>query len=194
MLKKEVIYREILTKVLEEKQFSFTQLSLSKKFGFSLSTISNALKPLEQAGAVEKKKRSFSLIDARKALAFWATARRLNKDIVYSTRSSLPVRKIEGSMPPGSVFTAYSGYRFLFEDAPADYGEVYLYADQETQKELEERFPKKEGPPNIFVLQKDSFMPKADIAPIAQIYVDLWNLKEWYARDFLDALERRLFE
>ena len=25
-----------------------------------------------------------------------------------------------------------------------------------------------------------------------QIFVDLWNLKEWYAKDYLNALERRL--
>jgi hypothetical protein len=30
------------------------------------------------------------------------------------------------------------------------------------------------------------------LAPIAQIFVDLWNIREWYAKDYLDALSRRL--
>lgn len=192
--KKEAVYRYILSEAIERKQFSFTQLSLSKTFGISLSTVSNALKPLEQIGAIEKRARSFNIIDVRKALSFWATARNITKDIVYSARSDLPVQKIEAGMPAEAVFTAYSGYRFLYNEAPADYGEIYAYADKKTLEEIKERFPETKGPPNIFVLEKDGFMLGGNIAPIPQIYVDLWNLREWYARDYLDALERRLFK
>ncbi len=192
MRKKEILYREMLTEAIESKILTFTQLALSKKFGFSLSTVNNALKPLEQIGAIEKRERYFQLVDAHKLLTFWATTRNLAKDILYSTRAEMPVQKIEGSMPPGATFTAYSGYRFLFNEAPADYGEVYVYADEKTLEEIKKRFPEKKGPSNIFVLETDAFMPER-IAPRAQIYADLWNLKEWYAKDFLDALERRLF-
>jgi hypothetical protein len=177
---------------LERKQFQFTQLALSKKFGFSLSTVNNALKPPVQIGAIEKRERSFRIVDAHKLLTFWATARNLSRDILYSTRAEMPVQKIEGNMPAGAFFTAYSGYRFLFSESPADYGEVYVCADEKTLEEIKRRFPEKKGPPNIFILKKDAFMP-GKIAPKAQIYADLWNLKEWYARDFLNALERRLF-
>ena len=192
MLKKEILYREMLTEALESKILSFTQLALSRKFGFSLSTVNNALKPLEQIGAIEKRERSFRIVDVQKLLTFWATTRNLAKDIVYSTRAEMPVQKIEGSMPAGATFTAYSGYRFLFNESPADYGEVYVYADEKALEEIKKRFPEKKGPPNIFVLEKDAFMPER-IAPKAQIYADLWNLKEWYAKEFLNALERRLF-
>jgi len=194
MKKKEVLYRYILTEALERKQLSFTQLSLSKKFRFSLSTVNNALKPLEAMGAVEKRTRSFNIIDLRKILIIWATARNITKDIRYTTRSDLPVQKIEGGMPADVVFTAYSAYRFLYNEAPADYGEVYVYADRKALEEIKERFPKSKGPPNIFVLEKDEYMPSGNIAPIPQIYVDLWNLKEWYAKEYLDALERRMFK
>ena len=216
MLKKEIIYREMLTEALESKILSFTQLALSRKFNFSLSTVNNALKPLEQIGAIEKRERSFQLVDVHKLLTFWATTRNLSRDILYSTRAEMPVQKIEGNMPAGAAFTAYSGYRFLFNEAPADYGEAYVYADEKTLEEIKERFPETgnrmaetrkvsasyreaiwklgtgKGPPNVFVLEKDAFMPER-IAPKAQIYADLWNLKEWYAKDFLNALERRLF-
>lgn len=193
MLKKEIIYRELLSEATESKTLEFTQLALSKKFGFSLSTVNNALKPLEQMGAIEKRGRSFLLTDVKKILTYWATARNLQRDILYSTRAEMPVQKIEGSMPQGIVFTAYSGYRFLFRESPADYGEVYLYAGKKELEEITERFPLKKGPPNLFILEKDPFMGEGEIAPLPQLYVDLWNLREWYARDFLDALERRMF-
>lgn len=190
--KKEVIYREILTRAIEEKQFRFTQLALSKKFGFSLSTISNALEPLERIGAVEKLPRSFAIIDIKKALTYWASERNLMKDIIYSTRSDLPIQKIEGSMPAEVIFTAYSAYRLKYNDAPADYGEVYVYADKKTLEEIKERFLPKKGPPNIVVLEKDDYMGEKSFAPAPQVFVDLWNLREWYAKDYLDALSGRL--
>jgi len=30
--------------------------------------------------------------------------------------------------------------------------------------------------------------------PLAQVFVDLWNLPEWYAKEFVQALEKRIFE
>jgi predicted transcriptional regulator len=153
MKKKEIVYRTILDNTMQKKQASFTQLDLSKKLKFSLSTINNALKPLEEIGAIEKKPRSFIISDVRKALLFWASVRRLSKDIIYSTRSESSVQKIEGEMPAGVVFTAYSGYRLFFNEAPADYSEVYAYAD--SIEEIKERFPERKGPKNLFILQKD---------------------------------------
>lgn len=190
--KKEVIYREILTLALEKKQLRFTQLALSRKFGFSLSTISNALAPLERIGAVEKHPRSFAIVDIKKAMTYWASERNLKRDILYSTRADMPVQKIEGSMPAGVIFTAYSAYRLKYDDAPADYGEVYVYADKDTLEEIKERFPQTKGPPNIVVLEKDDHMKDQGLAPAPQIFVDLWNIREWYAKDYLDALSRRI--
>ncbi|MBI5252968.1 MAG: hypothetical protein HY930_01010, partial [Euryarchaeota archaeon] len=86
MLKKEIIYREILTEALENKHFDFKQLALSKKFGFSISTVSNAVRPLAAIGAVEIEQRGFRLADAAKALLYWATVRKFEKEIAYRTR------------------------------------------------------------------------------------------------------------
>lgn len=191
--KKEVVYREILTQALQHNQFSFTQLHLSKKFNISLSTVNNALKPLERIGIIEKRTRSFTLIDTRKLLLFWASERKLNKDIIYTTRSELSLKKIESLMPSKTSFTAYTAYRLQFNDAPADYGEVYVYSNQKTLEEIKERFPPKKGHANIIVLEKDQFLSNNPTMPLPQIYVDLWNIKEWYAKDYLDALEKRLF-
>jgi hypothetical protein len=179
---------------IKQNHFRFTQLGLSKKFGFSLSTISNALSPLERIGAIEKHTRSFALVDMKKALIYFASERNLKKDILYTTRKDMPIQKIEGSMPAGVFFTAFSAYRMKYNDAPADYGEVYLYADKETLDEIKERFPQNKGPPNIIVLEKDGFMKQGNFAPIPQVFVDLWNIREWYAKDYFNSLSKRLFK
>lgn len=187
---REVIYRELLESVLK-KNSQFTQLALSKKFKFSLSTVNNALRPLNELGIITKKLRGFEVIDARKLLLYWASIRKLSKDVIYSTSVNLPVMKIESSLPKGCIFTAFSAYRLLYKDAPADYSEVYIYANESIVEEIKKRFPQKQGQKNLIVLEQDKFLV-GNITPSSQVYVDLWNIKDWYARDFLDALERRL--
>jgi len=39
-------------------------------------------------------------------------------------------------------------------------------------------------------LRKDFEMKAKASLPL--VYIDLWNLKEWYAKEFLNALEERL--
>jgi len=46
--------------------------------------------------------------------------------------------------------------------------------------------------PNLFILKKDKALDKYPSIPLSQIFVDLWNLKEWYAKDFLNALENKI--
>lgn len=192
MKKKEWVYREVLTAFLASKRTEFTQLALSRKLGISLSTVNNALCPLERMGAVEAKRMGFALTDWRKLLAYWASERELQKDIIYSTRCDMDVSRIEKTMPSGTVYTAYSGCKFLFSDVPADYGEVYAYADTEVAKKIEEMHPYAKGPANLFVLKKDGMMNAEKwVAPLPQLYVDLWNLPQWYAKEFVLALERR---
>lgn len=192
MLKKEVIYREILTKALEERQFDFKQLALAKKFGFSLSTLNHALKPLSSMGAVDVGSRGFKLSDIKKALLYWATVRKFERDVFYNTRMEESAIEIEKNVPASAIFTCYTGYKFLFRDIPADYSEVYFYLPEEEAEEAELRFPPRKGPANVFVLKADKWLAERKIAPAAQIFVDLWNLKTWYAGDFVKALEERL--
>lgn len=186
MKKKEIIYDYILTEAIENKKYTFTQLAISKKFSFSLSTVSNALKPLASIGAIEKKTRSFVLVDTEKTLLYWATIRKFEKDIIYSTRIELPVSEIEALAPSSVIFTAYSAYKFIFKDAPADYSEVYFYICEADLEEVKKRFPERKGPPNLFVLIGKG----KNIVSKAQLFADLWNIKTWYAKEFLNAFER----
>jgi DNA-binding transcriptional regulator YhcF (GntR family) len=193
MKKKEWVYREVLYTTMELKEKKLTQLSLAQKLKISLSTVNNALRPLVKMGAVDATRMGFRVTDEEKLAAYWASIRNLEKDIKYQTRVDAPVSDIEKSMPSDVIYTAYSGYKFKFGDVPADYSEVYIYASPDMD-EIKTRFPELKGPPNLFVLAADpqlARVSKGSIAPSCQLYVDLWNLKEWYAKDFLKALERR---
>jgi len=185
----EEIYRELLYNA-EERKKVFTQKALSHKLSISLSNINNALAPLRRMNAIEVKKMCFCITNERKILYYWASIRNLKKDIVYSTRYEKNVIEIEKLMPNSAVFTAYSAYRLRFKDAPADYSEVYVYSND--LEEIKRRFPKSKNTPNIFVLKKDENIDKyGKIATNANIFVDLWNLSEWYAQEFLKAMEQK---
>lgn len=191
MKKKEWVYRQILYEAAGKKT-RLTQLGLSKELGISLCTVNNALKPLAQMGIISIRRMGFELLEPKKLLLFWASVRNLQKDVVYSTRADMGIAQIEKNMPDGVIYTAYSGYKFRLKSAPADYSEVYVYAGAEALKEIEKRFARKEGPQNLFVLKTDCALEKIahnKVAPLEQIYADLWNLRQWYAKEFTNALE-----
>lgn len=190
MKKIELVYREMLYQVMEKGNKVMTQLAIAEKLGISLSTVSQALEPLRKMGAVEVRLKNFIVTDKQKILYHWASVRNLEKDIIYQTRVEQPVRKVEQEMPAGIVFGAYSAYKYKFKDVPADYSEVYVYGEVE---EVKKRFPSSKSRPNLFVLKKDESMGNyGQVTTLAQTFVDLWNLKEWYAQEFLTALKKRI--
>ena len=190
-MKKERVYREILYGVLEKNIRSFKQIELSKECKLSLSTVNYALEPLERMNAIEKKRFGFSVIDARKILLFWASIRKIEREIVYQTYLNESVEKIESEIPANSIFTAYSAFKFRFKEIPSEYSEVIVYGEKE---DFEKRFGKEnlKFKSNLIVLKLDEHLLKFKIAPLAQIYVDLWNSPTWYAKDFLKKMEEKL--
>jgi predicted transcriptional regulator len=194
MKKIEQVFREILWEAMEKKNHSLKQSYLSKKLGFSLSTINLAVKKLERMNAVKIEKMGFRVTDTKRILYLWASVRNLEKDLIYQTRAEMPVDEIEKNLPD-ITYAAYSAYKFRFKGVPADYSEVYAYADEEELKEIKKRFPASNKNPNLLVLKKQGSseaFPKT--GTVAQIFVDLWNLKQWYASDFLKALEQKIEE
>ena len=98
---------------------------------------------------------------------------------------------------PNAVLGVYSAYKFRFKDVPADYSEVYVYAKEKELEEIKRRFSKdldlKSKNPNLFILKREeSELNYGETSTIGQIFVDLWNLKTWYASEFLKQLEERL--
>ncbi len=192
MKKIELVYKEILYRAIETESKVMTQLELSRELGFSLSTINLALKKLEKSNSVKITKMNFHVTDTRKILYLWASERNIEKDVIYKTRVEMPVREIERNIPD-AVYGAYSAYKFRFNDVPADYSEVYVYAKQKQLEEIKKRFPFKEGNSNLFVLgRNDNCKDYGKTDTIAQIFVDLWNLREWYASEFLKEIEKRI--
>lgn len=190
--KKEIVWREILYQSLENKVRQFTQKKLAERFSISLNTVFHALKVPRASGAIEVKGRFFLVRDLEKLLNLWATFRNLKKDIIYQTHIDGSVQTSEANVPSKVIFTAFSAYRLKFNEAPADYDKVYFYSDD--LAEIKKRFPPKKGYVNLIVLKPDKFLLSYGlVAPLPQIYVDLWNLPEWYAKEFLNALKNKIF-
>jgi len=185
MLKIEYIWRELLDRVFEEKKPEFTITKLAKKYNLSTSVVNHALVPLRQLNIVKINKFSSKVIDWERLLYFWATRRNLKKDIVYTTFSPLSVFEKEGLMPSDVIPTAYTAFRFLFKKIPADYDHIYFYSTN--VENIIKRFPKRKNLPNIFILKPDPYLSKSKTVSISQLFVDLWNLPEWYAKDFCEA-------
>lgn len=191
MTKKETIWRYILHKALTERVLTFTQKGIAKEFGISTSTVFNALSVPRKSGAIEVKGRFFRLRDFEKLLLIWATQRNLKNDIVYSAFVAAGVREIEGTMPPNVIFGAFSAYRLSYDEEPADYSAVYVYSDN--LEEIKRRFPKQKGTANLFVLKPDLVLASfGKTTPDVQTFADLWNIPEWYSRDYLNALKKHI--
>lgn len=194
MTKKEIIWREILFQVIENKKFEFTQKELAQKYGFSLSTVFNALKIPREANIIEGK-RGFRIQDVEKFLYLWATFRKIKKDIIYQTVVKKRVFEIEGEMPPNVIFAAYSAFLKKYKQAPADYDKVYVYVEEKNLEEIKNRFPPQKGYQNLIVIKADPWLKNfGKLTPDCQTFVDLWNLPEWYAKDFLNALKEKILK
>ena len=189
MVKKEMIYRQLLLNP------ETTQLELSKTLNVSLSTVNNAIHPLRNMGAVRVGQRKLTVLDKEKLLLFWASIKKLQNQILHKTRIDMPVDQVEKNMPSEVLFTAYTGYKFRYGDVPADYSEVYIYLNKDEIDSIITRFPHSKKMPNLVVLEGDEHLflvSKDNIVPDYQIFVDLWNLPEWYAKEFIIKLKERI--
>ncbi len=184
MKKIELVYYEILIN-FEQGRKVLTQSDIAKALNISLSTVNHALSPLKRMGAIRVKKNGFDIVNAKKILFLWASIRNLEKDIIYKTRSDQGITNIEKNMPPDIIYGSYSAYKFLFRNIPADYSEVYVYSNN--LEEIKKRFPERKDIPNIFVLKKN-----IEKMSMALLFADVWNMKEWYAKEFLQALEEKI--
>jgi len=192
MTKKEAIWREILFRATENKKIEFTQKELAQKYGFSLSTIFNALKIPRNADIIEGK-RGLRIRDVEKFLQLYSTFRNLKQDIIYETNVAKSAQEIEGEMPPSVIYGAYSAFHKKYREAPADYDKVYVYSAPERLGEIKSRFPYRKGRANLIVLKADPWLEDfGEITPDCQTFADLWNLSEWYAKDFLNSLKDKI--
>lgn len=192
MLKIEYVWRELLYRAIEESNPYFTITEFAGKFHLSTSVVAHATVPLRDLNIVEIGKIKSKVIDSEKLLFFWATRRNLKDDIIYQTGSPLAVFEREALMPSCVVPTAYSASRFYFNILPSDYEKIYFYADD--LEEIKKRFPENIQKANIFILKKDPFLALYKNIPMGQVFADLWNLPDWYAKEFQEALLAKIRE
>lgn len=194
MNKKQIIWRDILHSAFQEKKLQWTQKELAQKYNLSLSTVFNALKAPRKSNLINVGGRGFKLQDAEKFLYLWATFRDVEKDIIYKTHVPKSVSELEAEMIPEAIFGAYNAYHEKYDEAPADYDKAYIYLNEQDLEKLKKRFPPEEDYENLIVLKADPWLENfGNFTPDCQIFVDLWNLPEWYAKEFLNALKDRLF-
>lgn len=194
MQKIETIWHNLLWEALEKGEFRHTQKSLSEHFGCSLSTVNLAVQSLARVGGIKVSGKFFTVINLKKILYYWATHRNLDRDVIYKTYVDEPISEIEGRIPDGAIFACYTGAKEILKEAPSDYSKVYFYFNENDLDTVKNRFPfEKSENPNLFVL-KTSFRQRdyGQISTLPQTFVDIWNLSDWYAKDFLEALERRI--
>lgn len=194
MRKIETIWHHILWLALEEKQFKHTQQELAKFFGYSLSTINHALTAPTQLGAIRKESKFFVLENFQKLLYYWGSVRNLENDIIYQTYFDADILEIEGLLLPESIYAGYSAGRQILKQAPADYSKVYCYFSKADLAKVKERFPaNKEKPANLFILKQHPAMKHyGSVTTLPQTFVDIWNLKDWFSRDFTQKLEEKI--
>jgi len=135
-------------------------------------------------GAIMKTTRGFRVIDPTKILMHWASIRDLEGDIILQTGGP---DEAELEMPPGILFTAYSAAKIYYGIDVANYSEIWVYSNPEP---IAKRFSR--GPAKIIVLKPDKHLFSLKKTPIAQIFVDLWNIPTWYAREFMLAVRERI--
>lgn len=193
MKKIEIIWQFLLLQALTKGIFRHTQQDLARRFSISLSTVSHAIQKPTAIGAIRKESKFFVLEDVMKLLYFWASARNLQRRIIYQTHVDMSVTEIEGIALPTSLFACYSAARLILGTAPADYASVYFYDDPIHLDAIKTRFPPVSGkPPNVIFLEKSHIMDADGVTTLPLTFVDIWNLPDWYAKDFIAALEVKI--
>ncbi len=206
MNKKCMVYRYIAEHALVDKKAKFNVRGIASELGMAPDTASNAVAPLKRIGAIDMQRRYFTLNSMEKLLSVWAVARNFAKDIIYKTYvNGLSVTEMENMLPSGIAYTNYSGYSKLFGNDVSTYSEVYAYAVDEAAKEIMKRFPERaltsgSGYYNLIILKPDYVLERRIIekrlehsaVSLPQLYVDLWNAKEWYAYEFLKRVKEKI--
>ena len=201
MLKQEAVIRKILCQFLYNNDI-IDQQQISQSLNVSIGLVNKVISRLQGMGAVSKTGRRYSVTSFRKILMFWASLRNLQRDVLFSTRVLGSVRDIERDLPDGSILTAYTAFNYRFNEAPADYSEIWVYVQDKMIFEFKNRFPFNTLPSNLFILKGDKLLEEnskryssgLNIVSIPQLYVDLWNIPSWYSKEYVTLLEKKIME
>jgi DNA-binding transcriptional MocR family regulator len=198
MLKREILWRQIADDVLEGRRTTFHQRALAAELGMSAGNVNLALEPLRAVGAVSVAGKNLVVRDVRKILLSWAARRGPSRPLAAFT-SAEHARDLVRVLPPGLALTSFAGFVARYGDEPAPFSVARAYVradDHATLVELRRRFSESPdvGAATLIVHEADSVMAHnlPEIVGPAQLYVDLWMEADFFASDYLRALEGRL--
>jgi DNA-binding Lrp family transcriptional regulator len=192
----ERIYRELLLSALMGLS-RVKQKDLAERCGVSLGLVNKAVRKLELAGAIEPTRQGVRILSPPRILNLWATERRLTKDVLFSFRAD-PLEKVERELPSDAILTAFSAWVSLSGSRPAEYSRIYFYIQDERGFERWLGFRRgdiRKTNPNVFALRGGDphlmATSRGGIAPIPQIYVDIYSIEgpeaPPYLRDITQA-------
>ncbi|HCM37149.1 MAG: hypothetical protein UV61_C0013G0011 [Candidatus Gottesmanbacteria bacterium GW2011_GWB1_43_11] len=192
MKKIETVWCQLLFESLEKQETHFQQQKLAANLNISTSTVHHGLKDLRRMGAVRVGGDGGSVIDAEKILLHWANHRALASDVIKQLSLNGSVLEIEGLLPTGSILGAYSAVRLWYGEPPADYTSVYVYHPQPEQ--IIRRFANHPpGDTTLTILKLPATIPlRAETTTLAHTFVDLWNLTDWMAKDFVRRVREEI--
>ena len=192
MKKIETVWANMLFDVLERRQTSFQQQKLAQKLSISLSTVNHALKDIRRLGAIQITGGGGEVVDAEKILMHWANRRSIKNDIVSQLNLAPSPIEVEGSLPTASILGGYSAVRHRFGEAPTDYTTVYVYHPR-PELVLDRFKTEPSGPTQLVILNLDSRLPvDNETTTLAHTFVDLWNLTDWMAKDFVIRIKQEI--
>lgn len=194
MRKIETLWHHLLHTAVTDRVYKHTQKELAAQFGYSTSTVHHALAVPTELGAIRKAGKFFVLEDALKLLYYWASVRNLAGDLLSQTSLDAPVKEIEGLALPESIYGCYTAATHWLGEPPTDYDKVYFYIRPADARAFRERFPKVSTDyPNVFALRlAEPMRHHGSYTTLPQTFVDIWNLRDWYGRDFTQALEQQI--
>jgi hypothetical protein len=195
-MKTERIYRELLLSSLSGEHV-VKQEHLAKRCSTSIGLVNKTVRKLEAAGAAEATRSGVRILSPPRILNLWATERNLARDIFVAFRID-PLEKVERELPGDAVLTAFSAWVSLRESKPAEYSSIYFYVqDREGFQDWLEfrRSRARRTNPNVFVLHREDphliSVSRGGIAPVPQIYVDIYSIggpeAPPYLRDIVEA-------
>ena len=91
------------------------------------------------------------------------------------------------------VYGGYSAATQILGEPPSDYTTLYLYTDPKNLPEIKSRYPvSKSGSSQVIILKKPIYSPLKNHTSLPHTFIDIWNMWDWYARDFTSALEDKI--
>jgi len=189
--KTEIIWRHLLVGALEKGRRREASISaLARELGFGISTVHKALERPVGIGAVAvHPSRGVRTIDPWRLLVLWAGKRNLEGDVIRRSSTSLSVAQTEHAvLEAGRVLGGFGGLVSHIGDNPISaYGTVLYYGGPLTDIESDD------GPTMLLALEPDPLLARyGSVAPLAQCWVDLFNLPGWEAARFVEETPKEL--